>query len=617
MASVVTTPGNILLKRIVPESLHDAVSVPLDKKASEAFFDRMAREHPDKYIDVLHNLMQEGNAAATDYGRWMSLSLDDLKLPPAVKAYRQQMLKDVDKIIQNPSLTPEKKNDMVIAYMKSKLDPVKEMLLNEASAAGNSLALSVKRGLRGNPTQLTQILFGDLLVADNNGKAIPVASLHGYAEGLRPFETWAGAYGSRKGYSGVQFATADTGYLAKQLSNIAAGKQVYEDDCGVDSGKLVKASSAEAAGHLLAAPAGGYPKDTPVTPDVRKVLGDTPVMIRTPSVCRLPEGICRKCVGLRENGKLPSKGEYIGITAVRYLSEPWTQNLALSAKHVGGSVGVNDSDAEGFEEINNFLQVPGTWRGAVIAENDGTVKSIRPAGQGGVDIEVGDQLYHVPNKDLVAVQKGQVLLAGDPLSKGTLNPALVARYRGIGEGRKYFTERFGEILQRNKVAGLPSNIDILSKSYVSNVRITDPDGAAGFSYGEIVPYEVVQSRWEKRPGTRIADVGKASGWLEHPILHHTIGTRITPAVIEDLKQAGIKSVEVNDKLPPFVPHVTRAAARTLEDHDWKSRLGGFYLSKAYQDIAARGASDRPFGQLSQAAKLMDPRRLETIDGTDV
>jgi hypothetical protein len=317
------------------------------------------------------------------------------------------------------------------------------------------------------------------------------------------------------------------------------------------------------------------------------------------------------------DGKLPEIGAYVGSDIARTTSAPMTQLMALASKHVGGEVKTDESDYLGFDAVDQFWQVPDSWRGAVQTESDGIVTAVKSAPQGGHYVTVKsshdeDELF-VPRGRKVTVKKGDSLYAGDPVSEGVLNPRLVAEYRGIGAGRRFFSKEFGKMLEENRMGEPATNVDILSRAFINNVKIDNPDGVAGFRYGEIVPYDTLARRWKPRKDSVEMEPRRAEGrYLDSPVLYHSVGTRLTPDIVQELKDAGIQKVRTHSDSPGFTPYITRAAARSLDDRDWKARLAGYYLKRAYQDAVTLGATDRPEGRRSVFAGLMDPERLEPI-----
>jgi len=84
-------------------------------------------------------------------------------------------------------------------------------------------------------------------------------------------------------------------------------------------------------------------------------------------------------------------------------------------------------------------------------------------------------------------------------------------------------------------------------------------------------------------------------YLEKPVLHYSIGTRITPSVVKDLKEAGFNEVLAHKNPPPFKPTMTRAMMSLVGDRDWMVQLGGFNLKKTFLDNVQRGSSSNIHG----------------------
>jgi hypothetical protein len=403
-----TTLGRVLINKAIPENLRDDKRV-FNGKSTAEFFKRLAKEHPDKYVDVLQKLNEISRDAGTGYGRAASLSLEDIKTPPRIKEYRKQLRARLHAVSQRPDLTTKQKNDEVVNIMKKAIPTIRKNLMDEVISRKGAFGMQVSQGLRGNPVQLSQLLFGDLLVADHKGQPVPIAGTHGYGEGVTPQEYWAGSYASRAGYASVQFATAKTGFLGKQLAMMAEKLKVVSEDCGAGSlGIPSSGDDPEIIGAVLARDVGGIKSGTVLEKKHMSKLEGKKPLIRSVITCQEKQGICQQCSGHREQGDFPAVGDYVGLTAARVISEPATQKLALSAKHVGGAVGVTDNQAFGFEEINQFVQIPKNFRGkSILAPEDGVVKQIVKAPQGGHYLHVNTQQLYVPPGREIEAKVGQ------------------------------------------------------------------------------------------------------------------------------------------------------------------------------------------------------------------
>jgi hypothetical protein len=270
-------------------------------------------------------------------------------------------------------------------------------------------------------------------------------------------------------------------------------------------------------------------------------------------------------------------------------SEPLTQGQ-ISSKHTGGIAGAAGSAAiSGFKYISQLIQVPKHFPGgATHAQLDGKVGHIREAPQGGYYVPVGDKEHYVaPGFDL-QVKPGAVVEAGDTLSNGIPNPAEIVKHKGVGEGRVYFVKQFRNALADAGIRGHRRNIELLARGLLNHVRLTDEVGDWGPD--DVVPYQLLERNWRPRAGHIQATPQSALGkYLERPILHYSVGTRIQPSMLPTLQQFGVKKLLVHNEPPPFEPEFIRGMANVSMDPDWMTRMLGSYQQKSLLRGAQRGA----------------------------
>jgi hypothetical protein len=387
--------------------------------------------------------------------------------------------------------------------------------------------------------------------------------------------------------------------------------KVTGDDCGATNiGISVEGEDPEIVGAVAARDVGNVKAGDVIEKRHLPSLKGKKPLIRSVATCQQEQGICKKCAGKRDQGKFPTMGSFIGIHSARVVSEPMTQSLGLSAKHLGGVVGVNDQNVSGFEEINQFVQIPKSFKGAaVLASQDGKVRQIVKAPQGGYYVHVNsDQLYVPPGRSL-QVQKGSAVEAGDVLTDGTPNPAELAHYKGIGAGRMYFTNKLSEILNKNGVPTHRRNVETLSRAFFDQVRVTNEDGVLGHPIDSVLSYSELQRRYQPRKGAKASSPKRSVGqYLERPILHYSIGTKITPNVAKMLEAEKIDQITTHRDPPGFVPEITRMMGISAKDPDWKVRMAGFGIKKSFLEAARKG-SESPKDSTSYVSALMDPTRL--------
>ena len=102
--------------------------------------------------------------------------------------------------------------------------------------------------------------------------------------------------------------------------------------------------------------------------------------------------------------------------------------------------------------------------------------------------------------------------------------------------------------------------------------------------GDIADYNVLEKRYKPRKDSREQYITDAEGkYLETPTLHYSIGTRVTPSVIQNLQKANVRKILVNENPPPFKPYQSSARAFAEDDEDWLAALGGEGLTRSFME----------------------------------
>ena len=589
------TVGQFFVNESLPEEMRDYDRV-LDKKGLTALLREVAQNHPDKYRDISFALNTLGRKGAQESGSF-SFGLRHLKTSKAALATRKRVQDRLAKILSQADLDDAQISEAIIRATGSEMKPQQEAIMQEALGDENPLASQVRAGARGSAMNLSSLLGSDLLYADHRDQPLPIPVLRSYSEGLSPAEYWAGTYGARKGIMATKFATQDAGFLSKQLNQVAHRLVVTDEDYEeaaqrqLRRGVPVETDDSDNEGALLAMDTGPYKRNTVITPKIRKHLnrlGKKRILIRSPMVGGSPAGgVYSKDVGVRERGNLPGRGEQVGLQAAQALSEPLSQ-AQLSAKHSGGVAGEEEA-VGGFKYINQLIQVPKKFKGgAAHTTMDGTVQRIEKAPAGGSFVVVNDVPHYVADGFDLKVKKGDKVEAGDILSEGMPNPALVTRYKGVGEGRRYFVEAYRDAMRSAGLSPHRRNIELLSRGLINHVRLTDEYG--DHAPDDIIPYSTLEHRWKPRSGAKVLTPKRAMGkYLERPILHYTIGTKIRPSMLDNLKEFGVEDLNVHDDPPPFEPEMVRGMYSLQHDPDWMTRMYGSGLKKSLLEGARRGS----------------------------
>lgn len=261
-----------------------------------------------------------------------------------------------------------------------------------------------------------------------------------------------------------------------------------------------------------------------------------------------------------------------------------------SAKHTAGMT-QSKKTYSGLGVIQQFTQSPEKFKDeGTVATVDGKVEKIEEAPQGGMYVTIkGKKHYILPGHE-VEVKEGQELEAGDQLAEGLVDPEDIVKYKGLGEGRKYWAERLGKILEDSGTPSDKRNLEVLARAAIRHVRVTNQDGMGDYLPDDIIDYNALQDSY--RPDeetTRLVRPKDAVGkYLQVPVLHYTIGTRITPKVAKFIQEHGHDKISVEDKAPSFVPEMIRLRTASHSNPDWMASMGTSYLTKQLNEAATEG-----------------------------
>lgn len=348
---MLTTPGQLLVNEILPEELRDYSST-LGQDEINDRLRRLAETHPDKYRDVTWKMVQLGRNAAFDEGS--TITLNDL-VPVVNKAPLIDVVRQKEKeIYSNPALTPDQKEEAIETLYGEATKRLTDETYNNALANNNPFAIQAKYKARGNKNQLGALLTSPGTYTDSTGKIVPIFISSAYAEGLKPHEYWAAGYGARLGVVGTKLGTQKGGYLSKMMNAAAIDQVVTTDDCGTSCGVPVDVNDGDSVGAVLQVQAGGFKPGTVITKKVLdeiKESGADEIVVRSPMTCGCKDGLCKRCVGIRETGKFPEIGYNVGVNAASALGEQIAQT-SLNCLAEGTLVRMADGSAKPIEQVN-------------------------------------------------------------------------------------------------------------------------------------------------------------------------------------------------------------------------------------------------------------------------
>lgn len=581
------TFGQAVLAKILPEDVYKPGD-KLDKAGIKKVLGQVAERYPDRYEDVANGLMRFGLQSGEATGG-ASFGIEDLKTSPVAKERAAYISAEMQKIYaETRGQSPVERRKRIVELLDVEARKQPDEILAESQASGNRFALQLNGAGRGNRAALAAIRGGSIMVLNAKGDPVPVPITRSYSQGLSPLQYLAASYGARTGITQTKLSVASSGYLSKLLQQAGHRMMAVDLDDPDPRGQLrglpADVTDTDNVGALLATDYDDIPKNTVITPKILsrlKDMGHDEILVRSPiAAAHLESGAYARDLGVREHGRLPRIGEHIGQIAGQTVGEQVTQS-SLGAKHRGGTLGGKKGTPglAGFQLSERLVNPSSSARGlGVHSEMDGKVQSIEEAPQGGLFIKIGDKEHYVDPDFTPSVKIGDEVEAGDQITDGIPNPAAITRLKGVGAGREYWVKAMRRGLQES---GFPTDrrqLEVLAAGLIDRVRVNKEYGE--FTPGSVVPYSRIEKLYRPRRDSEIRAIHSSTGrYLEEPVMHYTIGTRVTPSMVNRLQKFGVKQVTTHTDAPFFQPEVTRGIDLLQTDRDWMTRFLGSNLQK--------------------------------------
>lgn len=261
-----------------------------------------------------------------------------------------------------------------------------------------------------------------------------------------------------------------------------------------------------------------------------------------------------------------------------------------SAKHTAGMTQAKKTYS-GLGIIQQFTQSPEKFNDeGAVSTVDGKVEKVEKAPQGGMYVTVKDKRHYILPGHEVEVKEGQMVEAGDQLAEGLVDPEEIVKYKGLGEGRKYWAERLGKILEDSGTPSDKRNLEVLARAAIRHVRVTNQDGMGDYLPDDVVDYNALQASYvPSEETTRTVRTKDAVGqYLQRPVLHYTIGTRVTPRIASFIADHGHDRIDVDSTPPSFTPEMIRLRTASHSNPDWMASMGTSYLTKQLNEASTEG-----------------------------
>lgn len=497
-----TTFGRLLIESRMPRDFHiknDILHNPsfvVDKKSlNSQIISPLAKNHTREFASVVDELKDLGNEYAFKMG--FSFGLKDLATIP----HRDAILKDAHReadAARSSIRNHEELNAKLVDIYQKATDKIETATKQVPS--DNRLAAMVISGARGKAEQLRQMIAAPMLVQDSHNNIIPTPITKSYAEGLDIGDYWLAQHGARKGTLQRVLGTSEPGVVSKDIINTTMSTIIASPDCKTTQGLLMDITHKDINDRYTSKPyklkdGTTLKAGTLLTPELTNRLKNSKidkVLVRSPLKCQHGEGICAKCFGLNESGKLHDTGTNVGVLAGQALSEPAVQ-MAMDAFHTGGvATGRGALSVDRLTRLRNALSMPKKLKNsATLSKVSGKISDIKKDAVGGVDVFVGGERHYVP-KHLVSqdVKVGAEVKKGQPLSEGFINPHHLLPLTDIHTVQNFLTnEMYGGLYEKEGVR--KRNVEVVVRALTNLTKVKDP-GSSDFAHGDVTSSSVVE-----------------------------------------------------------------------------------------------------------------------------
>ncbi len=390
-----TTVGRIIFNQALPPEIW-FINELLDRKAVDQVVARCYKHlGRQKTADTVDNIKDMGFRYATRSG--ITIAVSDIRVPVEKAAIMERTTNEEERAEQQYRrglITSEELYNKRVELWTRATEEVTKAVTELLSPIEGLGAMARSGATKGGINPIRQLAGMRGLMADPNGRIIPLPIRSNFREGLTSMEYFLSTHGARKGLADTALRTADAGYLTRRLVDVAQDVIITMDDCGTTTGIWVNTPESEAMGESFSERiVGRYlaaPLSDPETGDLvlerGALLNESALamiqrhkikraFVRSALTCEARFGLCEQCYGEDlARGGFVKLGEAVGIIAAQSIGEPGTQ-LTLRTFHTGGVAGADDI-TQGLPRVEELFEARNPKGEAVISEIDGMVDII-------------------------------------------------------------------------------------------------------------------------------------------------------------------------------------------------------------------------------------------------
>ncbi len=438
-----TSVGRIIFNDVLPKALRfrSDVVYPIDKGQLKRIIGYCYKEFgAEVTADIADKIKKLGFDYATKSGATIAIS--DILIPEAkgvILVEADKQITELEGHFNRGLITEDERYQATLETWNKATDAVTAEVISSLDGASSLYMMARSGAAKGEFNQIRQLAGMRGLMADPQGRIIPLPIRSNFREGLSVLEYFISTHGARKGLADTALRTAESGYLTRRLIDVAQDVIVNEEDCSVDDdtppgvwehdthaksegfvnrvgGRLAAAKVVdEATGEVL------VDVNQEIDDDISKAIVDRGikhVKVRSPLSCMARHGICMRCYGRHlARGTIVELGEAVGIIAAQSIGEPGTQ-LTMRTFHTGGVAG--EDITMGLPKVEELFEARVPKEAAIVTEIDGVVQIERADnGQRKVKIVSTDELrdeYTLPKGQKPQVEEDAEVEAGQVIS---------------------------------------------------------------------------------------------------------------------------------------------------------------------------------------------------------
>lgn len=490
-----------------------------------------------KTAEVLDGIKELGFKYSTKSA--ITVSISDMEVPkakPQIIKEAEDRLEEIIKQFKRGLMTEEERYNNVIQTWRIADEKLTKELLSNLHEF-NNIHMMAHSGARGSDNQIKQLAGMRGLMSDTSGHTIELPIKSNFREGLDVLEYFISAHGARKGLADTALRTADSGYLTRRLVDVSQDLIIRETDCCknapevanmkveafMDGKEVIESLEERITGRwsveeLVDSKTGEVivKADTMIRPiTAHKVIeaGIKAVKIRTILSCTSTRGVCAKCYGANmATGNPVQVGEAVGIIAAQSIGEPGTQ-LTMRTFHTGG-IATADDITQGLPRVEELFEARKPKGLAIIAEFGGVAKMQETKKKRELVItspETGEEkAYLIPYGSRTNVVDGDVLIAGDELTEGSVNPHDILKIKGIRAVQDYIIQEVQRVYRLQGVEINDKHIEVICRQMLKKIRIEE-SGDTNFLPGSLVDRleldkknkEIIEEGLEAAEGTQV------------------------------------------------------------------------------------------------------------------